>query len=116
MMKQLITIKSRTLAHMDRTAYFSVLISLLALQSGLGGTSRISGNVIVGEGNAPEAFLTPGLTNGIPAALTIQRKLTFRADGTDHFGYKSNGIADKVVARGVAIQSGALLFFGPIDT
>ena len=83
----------------------------------LGGTGRISGNVIVGDGNAPEAFLTPGITNAVPATLTIQRKLTFRADGTDHFGYKSNGIiADKVVARGVTIGSGALLFFGPIDT
>jgi hypothetical protein len=33
-----------------------------------------------------------------------------------HFGYKSNGIGDRVVAHGVTIQSGAQLFFGPIDT
>jgi autotransporter-associated beta strand protein len=83
----------------------------------LGGTGRISGNVIVGGGSGPEAFLTPGTTNAIPATLTIQKKLTFLADGTDHFGYKSNNVtADKVVASGVTIGSDALLFFGPIDT
>ena len=83
----------------------------------LGGTGRISGSVIVGDGSGPEAFLTPGTANALPATLTIQKKLTFRADGTDHFGYKSsNATADKLVARGVTIGSGALLFFGPIDT
>ena len=83
----------------------------------LGGTGKIGSNVIVGDGSGPEAFLTPGTTNAIPATLTIQKKLTFLADGTDHFGYKSNNVtADKVVASGVTIGSGALLFFGPIDT
>src|SRR5262249_36698932 len=61
--------------------------------------------------------ITPGITNGAPAVLTIQKKLTIRADGTDHFGYKSNGpSADKVVARGVTLESGALIFFGAIDS
>jgi autotransporter-associated beta strand protein len=83
----------------------------------LGGTGRISGIVFVGDGGGPKAFITPGVTNGAPATLTVQKKLTFRADGTDQFGYKTNGPgADKIVARGVTIESGALLSFAPIDT
>ena len=83
----------------------------------LGGTGKIAGSVTVGDGSAPEAFLTPGIANARPAILTIQNTLIFQADGTLHFGYKSsNATADKVVARGVTIGSGAQLFFGPIDT
>ncbi len=83
----------------------------------LGGTGNIAGNVTVGDGSAPEAYLTPGITNGIPATLTIQRKVTFRADGTLHFGYKSSNLtADYLIVRGVTIGSGAELFFGPIDS
>lgn len=83
----------------------------------LGGTGKIAGNVTVGDGVAPEAYLTPGITNGIPAILTIQKKVTFRADGTQHFGYKSiNLTADYLIVRGVTIGSGAELFFGPIDS
>ena len=83
----------------------------------LGGTGKISGSVSVGDGSAPEAFLTPGITNGRPAILTVSNTVTFQADGTLHFGYKSsNSTADKLVARGVKINAGAQLFFGPIDT
>ena len=82
----------------------------------LGGTGKISGNVIIGTGSGPGAFLTPGIVSGIPATVTIAKKVTFQADGTLHFGYKSDGTGDRVVARGVTIQSGAELFFGPIDT
>ena len=82
----------------------------------LGGTGKISGNVFVGDGSAPEAFITPGTTAIFPATLTIQRKLTLRADGTFHFGFKSSNItADKIIARGVTIDSGALIFFDHVD-
>jgi autotransporter-associated beta strand protein len=83
----------------------------------LGGTGKISGNVFVGDGSAPEAFITPGTTATFPATVIIQRKLTLRADGTFHFGFKSSNVtADKIVARGVTIGSGALIFFDHVDT
>jgi autotransporter-associated beta strand protein len=82
----------------------------------LGGTGKISGNVFVGDGSAPEAFITPGTTAIFPATVTIQRKLTLRADGTFHFGFRSSNItADKIVAQGVTIGSGALIFFDHVD-
>src|SRR4030095_12979357 len=83
----------------------------------LGGTGKISGSVTVGTGSGTGAFLTPGTVTAIPSTLTIQKKLTFNADGTFHFGFKSSNItADKIVARGVTIESGALIFFDHVDT
>jgi autotransporter-associated beta strand protein len=83
----------------------------------LGGTGKIAGNVTVGDSNPPEAYLTPGVTNGIPATLTLRKKAIFRADGTLHFGYKSSDLtADSLIVRGVTIESGAELFFGPVDS
>ena len=82
----------------------------------LGGTGRTTGSVLIGTGSGPGAFLTPGIAAARPATLTIRNNLTFKADGTFHFGYKSsNATADTIVARGVTIGSGAQLFFGPID-
>jgi autotransporter-associated beta strand protein len=82
----------------------------------LGGTGRIRGSVTIGTGSGPGAFLTPGTNPNIPATLTIGKKVRFKADGTFHFGYKSsNATADKIVVRGVSIESGAQFFFGPID-
>ncbi len=83
----------------------------------LGGGGTVSGTVIVGDGSAPEAFITPGTTASIPTTLTIQEKLTLRADGTFHFGFKSSNVtADKIVARGITIEGGALIFFDHVDT
>jgi autotransporter-associated beta strand protein len=83
----------------------------------LGGTGKISGSVTVGTGSGAGAFLTPGTVTAIPRTLTIQKMLTFRADGTFHFGFKSSGItADKVIARGVSIGSGAVIFFDHVDS
>ena len=83
----------------------------------LGGTGKISGSVTVGTGSGPGAFLTPGTAANRPAILTIRNTLTFKADGTFHCGYKStNTTADKAVARGVTIGTGAQLFFGPVDS
>lgn len=83
----------------------------------LGGTGKISGSVTVGTGSGPGAFLTPGTAAARLATLMIRNTLTFKADGTFHFGYKStNPAADKAVANGVTIGTGAQLFFGPVDT
>ena len=83
----------------------------------LGGTGRISGTVLVGTGSGVGAFLTPGTMTAIPATLTIQKMLTFRADATFHFGFRSSNItADKVVGRGVTSGSGALIFFDHVDS
>jgi autotransporter-associated beta strand protein len=82
----------------------------------LAGTGKISGSVTVGTGSGAGAFLTPGTVTATPRTLTIQKMLTFRADGTFHFGFKSSNItADKVIARGVTIGSGALIFFDHVD-
>src|SRR5882757_3097235 len=82
----------------------------------LGGTGKISGSVTVGTGSGAGAFLTPGTVTATPRTLTIQKMLTFRADGTFHFGFKSSNVtADKVIARGVTIGSGALIFFDHVD-
>jgi autotransporter-associated beta strand protein len=82
----------------------------------LGGTGKISGSVTVGTGSGAGAFLTPGVVAATPSTLTIQKRLTFRADGTFHFGFKSSNItADKIIARGVTIDSGALIFFDHVD-
>lgn len=83
----------------------------------LGGTGKISGSVTVGTGSGAGAFLTPGTIPAMPRTLTIQKMLTFRADGTFHFGFKSSSItADKVIGRGVTIGSGALIFFDHVDS
>jgi hypothetical protein len=82
----------------------------------LGGTGKISGSVTVGTGSGAGAFLTPGTVTAIPGTLTIQKMLTFRADGTFHFGFKSSSMTgDKVIARDVTIGSGALIFFDHVD-
>jgi len=72
--------------------------------------------VTVGTGSGAGAFLTPGVVTATPSTLTIRKRLTFRADGTFHFGFKSSNItADKIIARGVTILSGALIFFDHVD-
>jgi autotransporter-associated beta strand protein len=82
----------------------------------LAGTGKISGSVTVGTGSGAGAFLTPGVVTATPSTLTIRKRLTFRADGTFHFGFKSSTItADKIIARGVTIDSGALIFFDHVD-
>jgi hypothetical protein len=64
-----------------------------------------------------ERFSPLETMTAIPATLTIQKTLTFRADATFHFGFRSSNItADKVVARGVTIGSGALIFFDHVDS
>lgn len=76
----------------------------------LGGTGTIGGAVTVGKGNGPGAFLSPGI-NG-PGTLTLKKTLTFKLDGTYKCELKnSNARVDKIVAKGVSINSGALFSF-----
>jgi autotransporter-associated beta strand protein len=78
----------------------------------LGGTGKISGNVIVGTGTGPGAFLSPGVTANAPGILTIQKRLIFNADSTYSYGLKTRtATADQVVAKGVTIHSGFLFSF-----
>ena len=73
----------------------------------IGGTGRIGGAVTLGNGTGARAFLAPG-TNGI-GTLTIQQKLTCKADATYNFQLHSSRVtSDKVIARGVTINSGAM--------
>jgi len=78
----------------------------------LGGTGKIAGTVTMGTGSGTGAFLSPGTNANFPGTLSIQKKLTFKADSTYTYGLKStNATADKVVAKGVTINSGALFSF-----
>jgi autotransporter-associated beta strand protein len=77
----------------------------------LGGKGTISGAVTIGTGSGPGAVLAPS-TGGQVAILTLQRSLTFKADGT--YSYRlntNNGRADQVIARNVTIESGAEFSF-----
>jgi autotransporter-associated beta strand protein len=83
----------------------------------LGGTGKIAGTVTVGTGIGTGAFLSPGVTATVPGTFTIKKKLTFKADATYNYGLKTSGAkADKVVAKGVTINSGALFSFAAIGT
>ena len=76
----------------------------------LGGTGTIGGAVTVGTGSGPGAFLSPGTTG--TGTLTLKKTLTFKPDATYKFELKnSNAKADKVTAKGVTINSGALFSF-----
>lgn len=76
----------------------------------LGGRGKMLGPVTIGDGTGSGAFLAPGV-NG-PAGLTTQGSLTFNADGTYNCELDTNRAkADKIVARGVTINSGAQFVF-----
>jgi autotransporter-associated beta strand protein len=78
----------------------------------LGGTGTIAGNVTVGTGSGPGAFLAPGIKPTTPATLTIQGALTFNADSTYAVNLNLTRItADTVVANGVTIASNAQFSF-----
>jgi hypothetical protein len=83
----------------------------------LGGTGKIAGTVTLGTGSGMGAFLSPGISANTPGVLTIQNKLTFKADSTYTYGLKTNNAtADQVVAKGVTINTGALFSFSAIGT
>jgi autotransporter-associated beta strand protein len=76
----------------------------------IGGSGTITGGVTVGTGSSAGAVLAPGRMGGRPGdPLTIQSTLTFQSDATYKVGLNGvHAVADKVVAAGVTIDSGAL--------
>ena len=74
----------------------------------LGGSGIIGGSVTIGDGYATRVFLEPSAgVNGV-TQLTIQKTLTFKADGTYTCKLNTkNARADQVIANGVSIESGA---------
>ena len=81
----------------------------------LSGQGIIAGLVTMGTGTGTGAVLAPSMGSNRLAILTIQRALTFKADST--YTYKLNtrtSSADQVIAKGVSIQTGAVLDFQTI--
>ena len=78
----------------------------------LAGRGTIAGAVTVGTGSGAGAALAPGRRGSETDTLTILNTLTFQLDSTYKFELKAaSGAADKVVANGVTINSGALFSF-----
>jgi autotransporter-associated beta strand protein len=76
----------------------------------LGGTGKTFGPVTLGTGSGSGAFLSPGTTR--TGTLRIQRSVMFNSDSTYNFQLQtSNARADRVVAKGVTINVGALFSF-----
>jgi autotransporter-associated beta strand protein len=78
----------------------------------LGGSGIIAGKVTIGDGSGTSAFLQPSVGVNSVAQLTLQRALTFKADGTYIYKLSTrNARADQVTANGVTIESGAQFNF-----
>ena len=78
----------------------------------LGGTGAVAGEVTVGNGRGVGAVLRPSIGGIKPSSLNIHSALTLKADST--YTYKLNtdrAEADKVIANGVTIDSGAQVNF-----
>jgi hypothetical protein len=78
----------------------------------LGGKGIVSGAVMIGTGSGSGAFLAPAAGMNVQAALTIASALTFNADATYACTFRANrnrSKADKVIASGVTINSGAMI-------
>jgi autotransporter-associated beta strand protein len=83
----------------------------------LGGKGTIAGVVTVGTGSGAGAVLAPSVGASQPATLTLQKALTFKADGTYTCKVNTNNAsADQVIAKGVSIETGAQFNFQPIAT
>ena len=81
----------------------------------LGGKGKIAGAVTVGSGSSPGAILLPGNSATKPGTLTINSTLTFNSDATYEVELNSStATADKVVASGVTINSGAQFSFADV--
>lgn len=80
----------------------------------LGGSGTISGGVTIGTGSGAGAFLAPAHGTQTQTTLTIQSPLTLNADSTYTYTFKAKkkkAKTDKVIASGVAINSGATFVF-----
>jgi autotransporter-associated beta strand protein len=86
---------------------------LVQVNSGtLGGTGIISGKTTIGTGSGTGAFLAPASGSNVQATLTIRNTLTFNADATYTCTFRakrSMARSDKVIAKGVTINSGAVI-------
>ncbi|HAF12168.1 MAG TPA: hypothetical protein DCK99_00445 [Blastocatellia bacterium] len=83
----------------------------------LAGRGTIAGEVTIGTGSGAGAALAPGRRGRKTDTLTIQDALTFQFDSTYDFELKTtSGTADKVVANGVIINSGALFSFNDLGS
>jgi autotransporter-associated beta strand protein len=77
----------------------------------LGGNGSIDGPVTIGGGMGP-AVLAPAALPANEPTLTIQSTLTFQSGGSYLYTFaasRNNSRADKVIANGVTITSGAAL-------
>ena len=73
-----------------------------------GGTGAVAGAVNIGGENGSAASFSPGVKPTVPGALTIQSALTFNSGATCSVVLDdSKATADKVVANGTTIKSGA---------
>ena len=78
----------------------------------IGGKGIIAGAVTVGTGSGAGAFLEPSVGVVKPSSLSIQSALTFKADSTYTYNLNTRKAkADKVIANGVTIESGAQFNF-----
>ncbi|PYV73628.1 MAG: hypothetical protein DMG96_22520 [Acidobacteria bacterium] len=78
----------------------------------VGGKGTVAGAVTVGTGSGAGAFLEPSIGVIKPSSLSIQSALTLKADSTYTYKVNTNKAkADKVIANGVTIDSGAQFNF-----
>ena len=81
----------------------------------LAGEGILAGPVTVGTGSGGGAFLAPSVGTNMQATLTIQSPLTLKADGSYIYRLNSRySRADRVIANGVTIESGAQFSFRQI--
>jgi autotransporter-associated beta strand protein len=81
----------------------------------LGGTGTIQGHTRVGDGIGSNASLSPGVS-GV-GTITFRKTLTFQLDGSYDWELNSDSAtADKIVAKGVTINSGAVFSFIDLGT
>lgn len=81
----------------------------------LGGSGTIGGKITIGTGRSTGAYLNPSVGLKQPVTLTIQNKVTFKADATYTCRLSTRtGSADEVTASGVTIESSAQFDFHSI--
>ena len=74
----------------------------------IGGAGTIAGTLTVGSGSGSGAALVPALKSSQRVTMAILSGLTFNPDATYSYGVNTNqGMADSVVANGVAIDPSA---------
>jgi autotransporter-associated beta strand protein len=85
----------------------------VTVQAGtLGGKGIIAGPTTIGTGRGSASFLQPSKGASNPTTLTVQDMLTFKSDSTYVWKLNTNKVrADKIVANGVSIETGAQFSF-----